>query len=298
MLKKILFAAALLATATSIRADPVMPFEINMQRVETMAPKKCGVTTTYIIPSLYLFIEARSTTSSRNGGASTKARVFVEGLDKALLQALAKNVYDDLIAKMRAAGYTVLTYDDIKSDVAAFGRMDPNPKYGMPTRHINLNTAIDWVVAAPSDEQAIGHGVTGPTFAYRPLARARNATVFVPEIYFTLPQAGAAQSSTYTTREASVSFDPAMKLYAANMYGMPPDWSWCNVLVKEHGMRLAAPVAGRIQQLSQDEMNFDTWSRTTGDFAFVLDRAAFSEGILRVGYAFNGLITGTAQKAH
>ena len=133
------------------RAAEAPPFEINMDRVEIAHKSEFAESKTYFIPTVYLRIAAKSTTSIRNGNASAKMRIFTEGLDKAMLQGLAKKVYDDLVAKVRAAGYTVLTYDDLKADLAGVDRMKPNPKFGYPTKFFTVGSPIDFAIVTPSD---------------------------------------------------------------------------------------------------------------------------------------------------
>lgn len=298
MSMRMLLCLALFSTAAIGHAADVKPFEINMDRVSFDKKGKFGASTTYIIPTVYLRLTGRNQTSISNGGASAKARVFIEGVDKSFLQGLSKKVYDDLIAKMRAAGYTVLAYDDLKTELAGFDRMKPNPKYGLPTLLTDKSGTVDFVLAAPSDEQALDWGVTGQTFPYRAMAKAKNAVVIIPNIYFNTASVLGKKGGGLFSKEVSLEVDPAMRLYSATIAGMPPDAGWCNILIQEHGKRLAADVAGKIEKLDEDQSKFDTWSRTVADFAFVVDKDAVGSGVIRVGTAINDLIVATVKKAH
>ncbi|MEQ1919635.1 MAG: hypothetical protein ABL955_10585, partial [Elusimicrobiota bacterium] len=222
------FVCVVLLAAAIGRAGDIKPFEINMDRVELDKKGKFGASTTYIIPTLYLRMAARNQTSISNGGASGKARVFVEGIDKAFLQDLSKKIYDDLIAKMRAAGYTVLAYDDLKTELAGFDRLKPNPKYGLPSLLSDKIGPIDFVLASPSDEHQIDWGVTGVMYPYRSLAKAKNAVVLIPNIYFNTASVLGKKGGGMFSKEVSLEVDPAMRLFRGHVMGMPPDASWCN----------------------------------------------------------------------
>lgn len=293
-----LLALAITASALPVQAQPAAPFEINPQRVHYMAANKCARAGTYIVPSFYLYIEARNRTSAQDKFTRAKARIYVQGLTKSQVQGLARTLYDDFVARLRATGATVLTYDDIRAEAASFSRKSVNEKFGMPTRS-DRGGVIDYIIAAPSDEQTIDWGMTGITFPYRAMAKAHNAAVIIPEITYTMPQVGASARNTaafgWLSQQSNIVVDPAMKFSAGMMNGMPADLGWCNIQVEEHGARLAAESAGTIERIGRDEMNAGEWSVLKTDYAFNVDAQAFRNGVLRVGYAFNGLMASTLQ---
>lgn len=290
--KSALLLCALAGTATSLAAQDVTPFNLNLQRVRYSGPKQCAPTRTYLIPTVQLLIEARDTSWAKSGGASAKARVFVTGFTKQELQGLAKRVYDDLVAKLRAAGNTVITYDDIRDEAAGLDRRTSNPKFGMPTESVRLLPKADFLVATPSDEQAFAAPLGGgPGLKFNGIIKAHNATLVIPEIYLTLPQLIPGKgNSSITLSEATIDSSPAMKLLAANIWRVPPNLGWCHILVAEHGVRMVSPDVGEVQQLSSEKLDFGDWGRTSGDFAFVVDNDAFDTGVLSVGAAINNLI--------
>src|SRR3569623_2513619 len=108
-------------------------FEINRDRVRFGTIGTCAKGTTYLIPTLYLHVTARSGLHAGGGlgNAGAKARVFVQIPDKAELQQLAAQIHADIVGQMRAAGYTVLTFDDVRADVADRARMTAHPRYGL-----------------------------------------------------------------------------------------------------------------------------------------------------------------------
>jgi hypothetical protein len=259
--------------------------------------KSCAKGTTYLIPTLYLHVTARNTQHAGGGlgNAGSKARVFVQGPGKAGLQALAAQIHADIVGQMRAAGFTILTFDDVKADLADKARMASNPRYGMPTHGARAFPGIDFVVVTPNDEQAVDYGMMGPSANFGKAATHVNATLLLPEIFLTLPQLGASASSsqglTWRSSEAKISFDPAMHLGGANVYGSTAKGAWCSILVPEHGGRLAAPVAGEFREIGVVRDDYGDWSTKRGDFTFVVDDAAFRTGALAVGHSLGRLIT-------
>jgi len=196
---------------------------------------------------------------------------------------------------MRAAGYTVLTFDDVRGDVADKARMASNPRYGMPTHGQRAFPGIDFVVVTPNDEQALDYGLMGPQANYGKAAQHTGATLLLPEVFLTLPQlsgsANTGQWLSWRTSEAKISFDPAMHLAGANVYGATAKGGWCSIAVPEHGARWPAPVAGEFRELSVTTEDYGDWSTKRGDFTFVVDDAAFRTGALAVGHSLGRLIT-------
>lgn len=295
-MRKWIALAAIVAAALPLplAAQNVPAFEVNPQRVRFSGPKNCAPTRTYIVPTVQLYVQARNTSWARNGGAEAKARVFVVGLEKKLLQALAKRIQDDLVAKLRATGNTVITWDEIKGDpdVAALTRRDDNPKYGLPTQSFRAFPGSDFVVTGPSDDQTLGTDFLGgpPIGKFSNLIKAKNATLVMPEIFLSTPILAPVKGGGFTYREAGINTSPALKLASANIWRVPPKLGWCHILVAEHGVRMVSPAVGEIRELGSEEHDWGTWSRTNGDFAFVLDPDQFAAGVLSAGYGINNLI--------
>jgi len=294
MRKAWITALLIAALAAPVSAQDVTAFAVNPQRVRFAGPKRCAPTRTYIVPTVQLYVQARNTSWARNGGAEAKARVFVVGLEKARLQALARRIQDDLIAKLRAGGNTVVTWDEVRSDpdVAALTRRDDNPKYGLPTQSFRAFPGSDFVVAGPSDDQTFATDLLGspPLGKFNNIIRAKNATLLMPEIYISTPILAPVKGGGFSYREAGINMSPAMKLSAANIWRVPPKLGWCHILVAEHGVKMIWPAAGELRELGSEENDWGTWSRKNGDFAFVLDEDQFAAGVLSAGYGINALV--------
>lgn len=294
---------ALLAAFAVAGRAAMTPFEVNMDRVKVSHfGGSLGSATTFIIPTVSLMITSHGDVwaQSRNGEANAQARAkfYVSGLKKEVVQGLARQVQDDLVAKLRAAGYTVLTYDDVKSnaEIAGHGRDAPDSKWGLPT---NTKDSLTYVIATPTDAQAFDRPINGPVWWMRNVAKEKGAVILVPEITFTVPQVYGEKEVGYKRAAANIVLKPAMMLQGAMIWGIDAKGGSSNIQVQQHGKRLAAEVAGTAKMLSEDKTEFSrAWQRSSADYLFTLDQAAFSDGVLRVGYALNSMTVDQIKKAH
>jgi hypothetical protein len=291
-------------TATATRAA-MTPFELNMDRVKIVDPKGLAAPT-YFVPAVKLIVTAqgsvwaqgKSTNFSSDSDVTAQAhgKYYVQGLEKALLQDLARKVQDDLVAKLRATGATVLTYDDLKADplVAGRGRESADGKWGLPA---TSKGGLTYVMAWPSDEQAFESGVTGPLFYLRPMVKEKKIIAIQPEITFTVPQMWGEKDVGYKRAKASIAVNPVMLLEGAMIYVNNPQGSFTSISIQTHGGRHAAEVTGTVKKMSEDTTKFTSlWGRSTSDYLFTLDPAAFSDGVLRVGFAINSMIADQVKK--
>ncbi len=296
----ILFASAIAASAAA-QSPSMKPFEINMDRVKVSSfGGNFGTTTTYLIPTLRVRVSVQGSVWAKKGGAKAHGKYFVSGIDHDMMQGLAKTLQDDLVTKMRVAGYTVLTYDDIKSepDVAGISLDKIDSRYGLPTSG-GLGMPVTFADATPTDAQAFAKPIQGPAWPFRGISKTKDLTVIVPELTFTTPQMfGQTETSAYTDK-AGISTDPSMIFEGAAVYGVNPKGGGPAITVQRHGKRPAADVAGKITKMNEDTMHVaHVLESTSGDFVMDLDKAAFTDGILRVGLAMNDLIVAQVKKDH
>ena len=292
-----LTAAVLLALSFTAAAQaPPSKFELNKDRIDLTSEDTFADSKTYLIPTVYLHLAARNATFVKHESARATARV-VTPMEKAYAQGLAKQAQDDLVAKIRAAGFTVLTYDDVKADLAGFDRMKDNPEYGLPTRLIDSTPGIDFAIAAPSDEQAFDYSfATGPVFQFRKLAKEKNLVVIVPQVFLTMPEVASQTSSHALAASVALTVVPALKLH----------WAWVfaqsggdagNIRIQRHGGRTVTENVGTLQKVAETNDAGD-WKGKTGDFTLTLDKAAFSDGVLRVAQQVNDFTVATIRDEH
>jgi hypothetical protein len=130
-----------LAVSATAQSPAMKPFELNMDRVKVSAfGGNFAQTKSYLVPTYTVQVSSLGSVWAKAGRTKAHAKYYVDGLDKALLQSLSKKLQDDLVAKMRSAGYSVLTYEDVKNDpdVTSHGLLKADDRYGLPTR------AADW----------------------------------------------------------------------------------------------------------------------------------------------------------
>lgn len=181
--------------------------------------KSFGDSNTIVVPTLYLRmpVEGKASASSdgdglrsvgrgNSGNAHVHAKYKVSGLDKALAQEIAKFAYDDFVGKLRAAGYTVLTYDDIKGEsfVQELGRYEKDSTYGIAMEDGQM-------IATPTDDQAIKPGMGGNLISpYQRFGKSKfkEGTLLIPTFSLTSPLA---KAETYSSG-ASIELMPGIAL--------------------------------------------------------------------------------------
>jgi hypothetical protein len=287
------------AVSATAQSPAMKPFELNMDRVKV---SKFGgdfaQTKSYLIPTYTVEVSSLGSVWAKAGRTKAHAKYYVAGLDKALLQGLSKKLQDDLVAKMRSAGYSVLTYEDVKNepDVSGHGLLKVDSRYGLPTGG-GLGMPVTFVIANPTDAQAFDSPIQGPAWWLRGLSKGKDLTVIVPDLTFTTPQMFGQASSTEHTDSAGISTDPRMLLQSAKVYGMTPKGGTPAIQVQQHGMRTAADVAGTIRKASEDRTTVShVFETSSDDYIMTLDQTAFSDGVLRVGFAVNDLIVAEVKK--
>lgn len=286
--------------AITVHAEP-KPFELNMDRVKITDPKGLGAKT-YFVPGVNLLISCSGSVwaQSKAGGSNAQAhgKFYVRGLDKTFVQDLARKVQDDFVAKLRATGATVLTYDDLKNDplVAAHGRLTADEKWSLPTTKID---PLTYIIATPTDAQAFERGLAASIiFWLHSMAMEKKIIVLLPQITFTVPQMWGEVDSGYKRDSAGIAVNSTMLLHQAVIYVDNPQGSFTNIMIQGHGKRPAAEVTGTIKKLSEDNIQINSaWGRSSTDWVMTLDPVAFSDGILRVSYAINTMVANEAKKA-
>jgi hypothetical protein len=190
-----------------------------------------------VVPSLYVkflvdgkvFVSKQGSALSTLGGGSANsvkasAKYKVAGLDKAMAQGIAKQAYDDFVGKLRTAGYTVLTYNDIKDRdfVKGAAREKNDQAWGMPTENA-VGSSDTFVIAAPSDEQSFKYSMAGGQFSEfirfgKP--RFTDATVIIPTYTIVAPQVWGGTSGGYSSISASINAADGMNLQYASALWM------------------------------------------------------------------------------
>lgn len=243
--------------------------------VDVVKPDQLRENPTVIVPTVYVkfpvagkvsVAEQGSALSTIGGGSANSVKASatftVKGLDKALAQKIAKAAYDDFVAQLRGAGYTVLTYDDVKSRDAFkdADRKSIDKDYGMPSEKVWGGTTTA-VVAAPSDEQLFDYGMTGVygEFVSMGKLKIKDAAMIIPVYQVTAPQMWGEKSQGYSTIGAAVHGAPAMQLTYADVTWMVPNPGW-GMASSIPGVRMKG-VAGLADEVGQLVKVEDTTSK-------------------------------------
>jgi len=307
-------AGSLNAAAPAVAAP--LSMAVNVGYVEDMASygKVVVVPTAYVklLVDGSVFVAKQGSALSALGGGSTnsvksKANYKVAGIDKAFAQALAKQAYDDFVAKLRGAGYTVLTYDDIKGRdfVASAARNTGNADWGLPTETA-VGARDTYVVAAPSDEMAFKIGFTGVFAEFIKYGKPKftDAAVVIPTYTINAPQAWGETGSGFNRIEASTTVAPGMNLQAASSpwMGAPKvrmgGGNAPGVVTKEPVINLTE-IAGTLSKEDTTSGTANALSKTlslfgggsvtgnSANYTFTIDPAAYTAGALRGITGFN-----------
>lgn len=185
---------------------------------------------TIVVPTAYvrLLVKGNAFVSQKGGykigsdanAVKASAKYKVVGIDKKLAQSIAQQAYDDFVAKLRAAGYTVLTYNDIRDRdyVKGASREKADASWGLPLEN-SRNGNETFIVAAPSDEQHFKSGLgSGVFYEFISLGKPRfkDATVIIPQYTITAPQVWGEAEGTYSTISAAIKTEPSMRLQSAS----------------------------------------------------------------------------------
>lgn len=211
-----LLVASTLSAQTVTLSDPVA----LEKRIDVDRGKGLREMQKIIVPAVLLRVSSRGSLTVTNQGrffetdgntAKATAKFIVGGLDKAYLQGLAKQLQDDFVARLRSAGYTVLTYDDIKANAEVTGmkRYKPDEVYGMPTGG-PTGSKNTYLMAFPSDEQAIDPPFQGYAWGFRKVMKELDAGLMVPEYLVDAPLLTGSKKHGISSRGASVSVLPEM----------------------------------------------------------------------------------------
>lgn len=277
--------------------------------------KNFGASPVLIVPTLNLylpvagkvFVAKQGSALSgigRRGGANTvraSANFAVTGLDKALAQQLAKEVYDDLVSKLRAAGYTVKTYEDIANlDVVKRAeREKPDAAWGIPIVKDGSNMSL---VATPSDGAAFKTGLAGGVFdAFMHFGKSTlgEGTVIIPSYYIACPQAWGEKNESYSSISAEVNVAPGMNLMRVAMPLLTEKGSWGDTHLKNPLINVTKS-AGTLTKQDTTSHAANAFSKSlsllsgagsitgsSANYEFALDREAYRAGILAGTGAFN-----------
>lgn len=308
--------ASLAAAAADIKTTAVNPEDLRSYDRVVMVPT---VYVNLLVKGSVFAAKQTSGLASLGGGSSgavkAGAKFKTTGIDAELATAIARQAYDDFVKQLRDAGYTVLTYDDIKdrADIKAMLR-ETVPTSGLREKSENGN---DYIVAAPSAEQHFKAGMVNGIFNQFSGGRGSkilDAVVLIPEYTIAAPQVWAESSSGYKSVTAGVNAKPGMTVSSARLY-----WLGKNVVRVMHGVP-GVQLEGQILDVSTNVGTLNTEDKTpttanavsnvlgrlsglggikatSAEYELVIDRAAYTAGAAAGIGAFNAEVARIAKDA-
>lgn len=287
---------------------------------------------TVVVPTAYVkflvdgkvFVSKQGSALSTLGGGNANsvkasAKYKVSGMDKVLAQRIAKQAYDDFVARLRASGYTVLTYDDIKDRdyVKKAARDKGDPKWGLPVES-PVGSSDVYLVAAPSDDQQIKIGFTGPFAEFISMGKPRfkDATVVIPTYTIVAPQVWGETGGGFNRIEAGIKTAAGMNLqYASalwmgkpktrmgggNAAGVVTKAAVINITDKAGELVKAADTTPTAANALSKGLSVLTGagsiSASSADYVFNVDPGAYTAGALKGITDFNAEVARAAASA-
>ncbi len=303
-------------TLAGKRATP-MPLAVEAINPEDLL----GSNKTLLVPTAYVTLVADGRVSATrqagmfqqgNASAQAAANFKVQGVDKAYAQRLAKAALDNLVGQLRGAGYTVLTYADVKDrEVFRNAVRESGPK-------ANSEGGLNTLTFAPSDEQLFQSGFAGGIFSEfitGGKTRIGDATLIIPQYSFHAPQAWAEGSRGYNSVSAATNVVHGMNMASARvtwlgqpvsrmMRGIPGVATTKPVInVSEKVGNLssgvdASPVAANALSSALSALGGGgSIQRSVSNYELTIDREAFAAGVMNGVQNFNSEVAKVAAAA-
>lgn len=278
--------------------------------VVTDGAKVFRVTDTLLVPTIYLRVATEGSVFASKGiggsTASAKGSFTVHGLEKPALHALATQLYTQFVQDLKAAGWKVLTYDDVKDDpeVVKMERRNGDGALGLPTEKTS-DGRTHYAIATPSDAQNFTPAMQGLHWTFRHVGKARNATVIVPSIDIVAPQVWGETRKGYSSASAKVNTGPGMNMNYAMILVLTPKGGGGVVMKTKYAVVNTTENAGAFvdaKNTSPAAANGlskglsilgggGSINRSSAAYQFAIEPSAFSAGVLRGGGAFLGHVT-------
>ena len=222
---------------------------------------------TIIVPTAYVYVMSEGEVNvSQDHGMFSKdtnrvnaqMQATTTGIDKATLQATAKALQDATISRLKAQGYNVLTWDDVKN-APEMGKMlqrwSPKAPGGLVQVNSTMGDGKMHVVAAPTDEQAIEPKFQGMSWGWRDLATRMNALVVIPEFVYDMPQLRGETGRGYKQISASVSASPEMAMSTVKLSYVGPKL-YVGMVSLKRGLLIEQPIGElTLQDTTPDAAN-------------------------------------------
>ncbi|WP_300455398.1 hypothetical protein [Accumulibacter sp.] len=302
-------------------ASTTSPARSSAIKVEVVSPEDLRDSgKTLVVPTAFVSLLAagQSTASGappgalRHGQRNGQMRVDyrVGGIDKDYAQSLAKAAYEDFIGQLRQAGYTVLTYADVRErDYVRNAQREAADS--MPSRSEFDGTHV---TAAPSDQQHFKSGLSfGVLAEFQSGGRSRfpDATLVIPSYVFSSPQVWARGSQAERPDSVSGVLTPGMNLIFASAYwlgqsttrttpgfpGAVTREAMLDVSEKAGELTRTADATPLATDFSGSPNGAGKGPQRSAAFLFTIDREAYAQGVMTAVRQFNAEVARLAAAA-
>ncbi len=291
----------LFGNAQAAKLTPNATFSNPDKQLEVKGTDAFKKSNTILVPGIMLhtLVEGRHTQSK--GGAHAKAKYALTNLSPQLGEELATEIYNDLVSKLKASGWKVLTYDETK-DHAGWAKVKTAENFkeiGTPGFSGNYgHGAISWMTSYPKNgvKAEVQAGGLSPTFAvHSKVAKNLNANLLFPAIRFDAPVAWGSSDRGYSNVSASAGVIPAMNLtmLSAGLTNSKGAWGWVDLKAHQRVAENVGVIAVADKSSSSDVslFNFQTFrSISKGDYLMTLNEAEYKKAILQTAFDYNSLL--------
>jgi hypothetical protein len=168
--------------------NPRKQFEIKLKKFN-QSPK-------ILVPGYYLHTLTEGEHKRSNWGAHAKAHYYVTNLSPALGSELATELHRDLVEKLRATGWEVLTWDDVADlDWSSLGEQPALKQIGLPGFKYNVGFGNTYYMTSVPEGMPVMKspkmGVPGAPDLFKMLkiAAPTEANILYPNLRFDAPLA-------------------------------------------------------------------------------------------------------------
>jgi hypothetical protein len=311
MIKKLLTATLITTLAVTAHAGKLTPnqtFQNPDKQLEVKGADAFKKSDTILLPGIFLQTLAEGRHTQSKGGSHAKATYAITNLSPQQGEEMATEIYNDLVSKLKASGWKVLTYEDTKSNPAwAKLKTAENLKdIGTPGFTGNYGYGpIVWMTSHPANgfkAEIAGGGLAPGHNLWNKVAKPLNANLLFPVIRFDAPVAFGSSDRGYSSVSSSAGVIPAMNLsfISAGIIGAKGAWGSAEF---RGGMRVSENV-GEITVANQSSskdislFNFETFrSISKGDYLMTLNEDEYRKTIMQVATDYNTLLVESLKEA-
>tara|TARA_R110002073_G_scaffold84612_6_gene201798 strand:- start:17811 stop:18839 length:1029 start_codon:yes stop_codon:yes gene_type:complete len=267
-----LLSVALLATTSIVWAGPEKDLSGNAifdqpnKQIDFGKLKYFKKSDTILVPFVEVKLQNWGTQGvvAETGGFGSKTQTaqarstLASSVDPKIAQDLATKIHKDLIESMRAEGWNVITFDDVK-DTKAYQKLkwekDEELGQGIKVekkdgKFMGVGMADSsgngFIIAVPEGQQFLKYGITGPAWAMRKVVKAEKVNLFIPTYTInTMYFAAEGKKSLFGDRaSAEVSSGPLVSLGNVTAYYLNPKLAGSGMAFKEKAYGKNTGVAG------------------------------------------------------